>query len=89
MLVTESRMAANEKGPPWPPKRSWADVLGSSLPTTWTKNVLEVILEKSEKGPFVVSELECVKLMTKIGLDTAGGLVEAVQICPNGRKPSL
>ena len=67
-------------------KRSWADVLGSSLPTSWNKNILEVILEKDVRGPFSVTEDECAKVLKKIGLDlVSGGQVDAVQICPSGR----
>ena len=34
-------------------KSSWAEMLSSTLPTCWKKNVLEVILEKDERGPFI------------------------------------
>ena len=67
-------------------KRSWAQLLGSSLPSSLNKNVLEVLLEKDVRGAFVVSENDCARLMRKIGLDERPGVhVEAVQICPNGR----
>ena len=78
-------MAAGGGGHSVPPKKSWADVLGSSLPPSWSKNVLELSLEKDEKGPFSVGEGDCAKLMSKLGMAADGGLVEAVQICPNGR----
>ena len=29
-----------------PGQRSWADILGSSLPPSWNKNILELVLEK-------------------------------------------
>ena len=78
-------MAANEE-PPGGQNRSWAQVLGSTLPPTWNKNMLEVVLEKNNGGAFYVSEADCAKLMTKIGLNfTQQGQVETVQICPNGR----
>ena len=68
------------------PGRSWAELLGSSLPTSLNKNVLEVILEKDDRGAFVVSEDECAGMMRRIGLDQRPGVhVEAAQICPNGR----
>ena len=67
-------------------RRSWAEILGSSLPTSMNKNVLEVILEKDERGAFLVSESDCARMMRKIGIDpSTTGHVEAVQICPNGR----
>ena len=65
-------------------KVSWADVLSKSIPpTSYDKNVLEIILEKDERGPFLVSQDECAKLMRKVGLDIT--LLEEVQICPSGR----
>ena len=65
---------------------SWAQKLGSNLPSHWSKNVLEVVLQKEGRGAFVVSDEECARLMRKLGLDPRPGLqVEAVQICPNGR----
>ena len=65
---------------------SWAQKLGSNLPSYWDKNVLEVVLQKEGRGAFAVSDEECAKLMKKLGLDPRPGLhVEAVQICPNGR----
>ena len=78
-----STMAAGG-GPPEAHRKSWADVLGSTLPPCWNKNVLEIILEKDQRGPFVVNQEDCAKLLTKIGLNIAGQM-EAVQICPNGR----
>ena len=65
---------------------SWAEMLGNSLPNSLNKNILEVILEKDEKGPFVVSEVDCARLLHKLGLDQRPGVqVDGVQICPNGR----
>ena len=65
---------------------SWAQLLGSSLPSNWEKNVLEIILQKDGPGAFVVSDEDCARLMKKLGLDQRPGVhVEAVQICPNGR----
>ena len=78
-------MAGGEE-PPLPNRRSWAEVLGSTLPPDWNKNILEVILQKNGSGPFKVSDDDCAKLLRKIGLQvTQGGEIEAVQICPNGR----
>ena len=60
--------------------------MGSSLLSSLNKNVLEVYLEKDERGAFLVSENDCARLMRKIGLDQRPGVhVEGVQICPNGR----
>ena len=41
--------------------KSWAQLLGNSLPTRLNKNVLEVVLEKDARGPFVVSEEDCAR----------------------------
>ena len=63
---------------------SWADVLGKNIPSiSYDKNVLEIVLEKDEKGPFQVSQDECARLMRKVGLQFQ--LLEEVQICPSGR----
>ena len=68
------------------PSRSWAAVLGSSLPRYEDKNVLEVVLEKDSRGGFIVSDSECLNLIRKLGLDTRPGIhIEGVQNCPNGR----
>ena len=65
---------------------SWAEMLGSTLPQSWNLNVLEVVLEKDDRGAFNVSDVECAHMMKKLGLDQRPGVhVEAVQICPNGR----
>ena len=65
---------------------SWAERLGSSLPSRVNRNILEVVLEKDERGAFIVKEEECARLMQKIGLDLRpGAQVEEVQICPSGR----
>ena len=67
-------------------KNSWAAVLERSLVRTTNKNVLEVVLEKDFTGSFVVSQLECAKFLSKLGLDMkSDGQIDAVQICPNGR----
>ena len=50
------------------------------------KNILEVVLEKDQRGGFIVSDHDCARVMMKIGLDMRPGVnVETVQICPNGR----
>ena len=65
---------------------SWAEMLSSTLPTCWNKNVLEVILEKDVPGSFTVGDSDCARVMKKIGLDSRPGVhVEGIQICPNGR----
>ena len=67
-------------------KRSWADVLGQGLPLRNDRNVLEVVLEKDFRGPFIVTEIECFNLMKKLGLDPRPGVhVLGVQICPQVR----
>ena len=66
--------------------RSWAELLGSSLPSGLEKNILEIVLEKDVKGPFIVSDVDCARVMRKLGIDQRPGVhVESVQICPNGR----
>ena len=65
---------------------SWAERLGSSLPSSLNRNILEVVLEKDDKGAFIVKDEEFARLRQKIGLDTRpGAVVEEVQICPSGR----
>ena len=70
--------------PPGSQKKTWADILGSSLPPSWNKNILEIVLEKDGRGAFQVSEVDCARLFVKIGLVIANE-VDAVQICSNGR----
>ena len=82
--------SGGDSGPPGggrgPFRGSWAEMLSSTLPTCWNKNVLEVILEKDERGSFTVSDTDCARVMRKIGLDSRPGVhVECIQICPNGR----
>ena len=48
-------------------KESWASVLGRSAYPAQNKNVLEVILEKDTRGAFVVSDIECARLINKLG----------------------
>ena len=61
-------------------------MLESSLPSSWNKNILEVILEKDERGAFNVSDAECSNLLKKLGIDSRPGVqLEQIQICPNGR----
>ena len=63
--------------------RSWAAVLGSSLPKCDEMNTLEVVLEKDTRGSFIVSENECFNLIRRLGLGTRPGInVEGVQIYP-------
>ena len=65
--------------------KTWAEKLGSSLPTSLNKNILEVVLEKDEKGAFIVGENDCARLLRRLGLDPNPGVhVEGVQICPTG-----
>ena len=65
---------------------SWAEVLGNTLTPGLNKNILEVVLEKDQRGGFTVSDHDCARVMQKIGLDMRPGVnVESVQICPNGR----
>ena len=67
-------------------KRTWAEMLGSSMTSGLNKNVLEIVLEKDQRGAFNVSDHDCARAMRKIGLDARPGVhAEAVQICPNGR----
>ena len=65
---------------------SWAKVLSKNMSVNSNKkNVLEIVLEKDERGAFAVTQEECVKLMRKIVMDTGPGIhVDEIQICPNG-----
>ena len=67
-------------------KMSWAQKVAGSLPSSWNKNILEIVLEKDERGAFNVSETDCFHLLNKLGIDPRqGSMVESVQICPSGR----
>ena len=75
-----------ERGDTGNGRKSWAEMLGSSLTLCLNKNVLEIVLDKDQRGAFIVSDHDCARVMRKIGLDQRPGVhVEAVQICPNGR----
>ena len=70
-------------------KKSWASVLGGSLPIRDNNNVLEVTLEKDSRGSFIVTESDCFNLLRRLGLDPRPGIdVEGVQICPQGKRVS-
>ena len=49
-------------------RKSWAQLVGSTLPSSWKKNILKIVLEKDERGPFSVSDTVCSHLMFKLGL---------------------
>ena len=67
-------------------KMSWAQKVAGSLPSSWNKNILEIVLEKDDRGAFNVSEIDCFHLLTKLGIDPRqGAMVESVQICPSGK----
>ena len=67
-------------------RKSWAQMVGSSLPSSWNKNILEVVLEKDERGPFNVSDTDCSQLLRRLGIDPRPGVqIQSVQICPTGR----
>ena len=60
---------------------SWAEVLGNTLTPGLNKNILEVVLEKDQRGGFTVSDHDCARVMQKIGLDMRPGVnVESVQL---------
>ena len=66
--------------------RTWSSVLSRGITPAKDNNVLEVVLEKDNKGSFSVSEQDCCNLMRRLGLDQRPGVhVTGVQICPNGR----
>lgn len=68
------------------PRSSWAEILGRGLQNCWQKNILEIVLEKDEKGPFLISHEDCFRLIKKLGIDPRPGIqIEEIQICPNGR----
>ena len=65
---------------------SWAALLGSNLPTRNDNNVMEIVLEKDEKGVFNASDEEVAKALHKLGADLRPGVhLTQVQICPMGR----
>ena len=61
-------------------------MLGGNLPTRNDKNVMEIILEKDERGVFNASDEEVAKALSKLGADLRPGVhIEGVQICPMGK----
>ena len=67
-------------------RESWAQRIGNSAYARINKNIIEVILEKDNAGAFLVSDSDCARLLTKLGLDLRPGIhIEGVQVCPNGR----
>ena len=65
---------------------SWASLLGGNLPTRYDKKVMEIVLEKDERGSFNASDEEVAKVLVKLGADLRPGVhVESVQICPMGK----
>ena len=65
--------------------RSYAALLSSNLPSSLKRNVLEIVLEKDTRGSFNVGVEDCVRFLVKLGIDPRPGIVESIQICPNGR----
>ena len=64
----------------------WAQMVGGTLPSSWKKNILEIVLEKDDRGPFSVSDTDCSHLLVKLGIDPRSSVqIESVQICPTGR----
>ena len=79
-------MAMSE--PPWPPpsRGSWASLLGGNLPARNDDNVMEIVLEKDERGSFNASDEEVARALQKLGADLRPGVhIETVQICPMGK----
>ena len=55
-------------------------MVGKSLPESWNKKVLEIVLQKDFKGTFVVKGHSCGRFMKMSGLDTKPGVhIEEVQ----------
>ena len=73
-----SDVIGEKKGAERNKQTSWAQKLGSSLPSNWDKNVLEVVLQKEGRGAFLVTDEECARFMRKLGLDPPRLYVEAV-----------
>ena len=68
------KAAAPDTGITQAGRKTWAAVLGDSLPKKNDENVLEIVLEKDQKGSFIVKDSECVALMKKLGLDLRPGV---------------
>ena len=57
--------------------KSYAALVSSNLPSTWSKNVLE----KEAKGSFNVGEEDFVRVVNRLGLDPRPDIqIESVQI---------
>ena len=55
--------------------RTWSSVLSRGITPAKDNNVLEVVLEKDNKGSFSVSEQDCCNLMRRLGLDQRPGVI--------------
>ena len=74
MEEQENNGVSNSARPKVPLKQSWAQMLGSNLPASLNKNVLEIVLEKDDRGGFNVGESDCAKAMWKLGIDARPGV---------------
>ena len=45
---------------------SCAEILSSTLPTSWNKNFLEVSLDKDVAGALIVSEIHCAESLAEL-----------------------
>ena len=64
---------------------TYAALLSSNLPSSLKRNVLEIILENDTRGSFNITVDDCVRVLVKLGIDPRPGVMESIQICPNGR----
>ena len=65
---------------------SWASLLGENIPNRDSKNVMDIVLEKDERGAFNASDVEVARVLQKLGADLRPGVhIEGVQICPMGK----
>ena len=49
-----------------PGRGSCAEILSSTLPTSWNKNFLEVSLDKDVAGALIVSEIDCAESLAEL-----------------------
>ena len=65
---------------------SWASLFGENISNRDSKNVMDIVLEKDERGAFNASDVEVARVLQKLGADLRPGVhIEGVQICPMGK----
>ena len=68
--MVADELDSTHKKPPDPPNvRTWANELGNKKLARNEENVMEIVLEKEEKGSFDIGEKDVAKALKKLGAD--------------------